>query len=252
MQVEPRGAEVSEPDVQVEPAAVSDVVESVSVSEPVGEDLAGGVATVGRVAPDQAARGTLSVAETLWDTDWFAAELSAGQAYVVEVFGVDGTDCTLRAPIVEAVHNTDGTEMAGTRWDDQSRKLYEKLTFTPTIGGTHFISVVGQAGDIGLGTYVVALTTAGEGSASRVDTIADEGCAPAAVTGLGTSTVTHGRVTLSWAASGHSAVTGYRIYRGTDARSSERFSTACPALIAACGCAVTCGFGGCRTSALCM
>ena len=56
-------------------------------SEPAGQDLSAGTDTVGVVAADSAARGTISKGFSLWDADWFAAELVAGSTYVIEVLG---------------------------------------------------------------------------------------------------------------------------------------------------------------------
>ena len=68
-----------------------------------------------------------------------------------------------------------------------------------------------------MGTYIVALTDGGSGSDERITSIGSQGCVPEAPAGLGLSEVTGGSVTLSWTAPAHSAISGYRILRGTDA-----------------------------------
>ena len=83
-----------------------------SRSEPSAGDLRGTSDTTGVVAPDQAARGRL-VETDLWDTDWFAAELTAGRAYRIQVLGTPGVDCTLLAPIVESLHDASGGSSRG-------------------------------------------------------------------------------------------------------------------------------------------
>ena len=93
---------------------------------------------------DQAARGRL-VETGLWDTDWFAAELTAGRAYRIQVLGTPGVDCTLLAPIVESLQDASGRVVAGTEWWDESRELWSRLTFTPASDGRYYISVVGEA-----------------------------------------------------------------------------------------------------------
>ena len=113
-------------------------------SEPAAGDLPGTSDTTGVVAPDQAARGRL-VETDLWDTDWFAAELTAGRTYRIQVLGTPGVDCTLLAPIVESVHDASGAVVAGTEWWDESRELWSRLTFTPATDGRYYISVVGEA-----------------------------------------------------------------------------------------------------------
>ena len=69
----------------------------------------------------------------------------------------------------------------------------------------------------GVGTYIVALTDGGSGSGERIASIGSQGCVPEAPAGLGLSEVTGSSVTLSWTAPAHSAISGYRILRGTDA-----------------------------------
>ena len=169
------------------------------------------------VALDQAARGRLTESADLWDTDWFAAELTAGRAYRIQVLGTPGVDCTLLAPIVESVHDASGTVVAGTEWGDESRQLWSRLTFTPATDGRYYISVVGEANYGGVGTYIVALTDGGSGSDERITAIGSQGCVPEAPVSLGLSEVTGSSVTLSWTAPAHSATSGYRILRGTDA-----------------------------------
>ena len=188
-----------------------------SSSEPAAEDLPGTGDTTGVVALDQAARGRLTESTALWDTDWFAADLTAGHAYRIQVLGTPGVDCTLLAPIVESVHDASGTAVAGTEWSDESRELWSRLTFTPASDGRYYISVVGEANYGGVGTYIVALTDGGSGSDERITAIGSQGCVPEAPAGLGLSEVTGGSVTLSWTAPAHSAISGYRILRGTDA-----------------------------------
>ncbi len=188
-----------------------------SSSEPAAGDLPGTSDTTGVVALDQAARGRLTESAALWDTDWFAAELTGGRAYRIQVLGATGVDCTLLAPIVESVQDAAGTAVAGTEWWDESREQWSRLTFTPATDGRYYISVVGEGNYGGLGTYIVALTDGGSGSDERITAIGSQGCVPAAPVSLGLSEVTGGSVTLSWTAPAHSAISGYRILRGTDA-----------------------------------
>ena len=209
----PEPATTPEPDTTPEPVTTTE-----SRSEPATGDLPGTSDTTGIVALDQAARGRL-VETDLWDTDWFAAELTAGLAYRIQVLGAPGVDCTLLAPIVESVHDASGRVVAGTEWWDESRELWSRLTFTPASDGRYYIAVVGEANYGGVGTYIVALTDGGSGSDERITAIGSQGCVPEAPVGLGLSDVTGGSVTLSWTAPAHSAISGYRILRGTDASS---------------------------------
>ena len=155
--------------------------DGVSRSEPVGGDLLAGTDTVGVVAADSAALGTISEGFSLWDADWFAAELVAGSSYVIEVLGAGvGADCTLRGPVLERVYDVDGTAVVGTETWDDGRDSLTKLTFTPASPGTYFVSVAGEANAAGTGTYILALTAAGERSSERVAAIGAEGCVPTA------------------------------------------------------------------------
>ena len=111
----------------------------------------------------------------------FAAELVAGSSYVIEVLGAGaGADCTLRGPVLERVYDADGTAVVGTETWDDGRDSLTKLTFTPASPGTYFVSVAGEANAAGTGTYILALTAAGERSSERVAAIGAEGCVPTA------------------------------------------------------------------------
>ena len=156
-----------------------------SRSEPAAGDLPGTSDTTGIVAFDQAARGRLTESAALWDTDWFAADLTAGRTYRIQVLGTPGVDCTLLAPIVESVQDASGTVVAGTEWWDESRELWSRLTFTPASDGRYYISVVGEANYGGVGTYILALTDGGSGSDERIAAIGSQGCVPEAPVGLG-------------------------------------------------------------------
>ena len=179
------------------PTPESRAVNAQSRSEPAAGDLPGTSDTTGMAALDQAARGRLTESADLWDTDWFAAELTAGRAYRIQVLGTPGVDCTLLAPIVESVHDTSGRVVAGTEWWDESRELWSSLTFTPASDGRYYIAVVGEANYGGVGTYIVALTDGGSGSDERITAIGSQGCVPEAPVSLGLSEVTGGSVTLS-------------------------------------------------------
>ena len=152
------------------------------------------------------------------DSDWFAAELTADTSYVIEILSASTEGCTLRAPVLEGIHNASGTLIAGTEWSNANRgNTYTELTFTPDTGGTHYIAVTAEANL--LGTYIVALTAGGDGSADRITAIGEQGCFPAAPRGLGTSGIAHNSVTLSWTAPDATGITGYQVLRGTSAAS---------------------------------
>ena len=152
---------------------------------------------------------------TNWrDRDWFAAELTAGHSYVVEVLGTPAVNCSLRGPVIDAIYDAGGTSVSGTESSAEQRTSINKITFTPTADGTHFVSVTGEANTAGTGTYVLAMTDDGDGSAEHIAVIGAQGCLPAAPTALGTSAVTHNSVTLSWTPP-NGVITGYHILRAT-------------------------------------
>ena len=189
-----------------------------SVSEPPGSDLAAGTGTSGVVAPDSAARGAIREASGWADIDWFSAELAANQAYAVEVLGTSAENCTIRAPLLVGVRDSAGATVPGTSWSAEGRGSYTSLEFTPATAGTYYLEVTGEVGfGPGLGSYILALTEAGENSTDRIAAIGAQGCFPAAPTGLGTSQIAHNSVTLSWTAPDATGVTGYQIWRGTTA-----------------------------------
>ncbi len=121
----------TEPETTPDTVPLSSGRSGQSRSEPAAGDLPGTGDTTGVVALDQAARGRLTESTALWDTDWFAADLTAGHAYRIQVLGTPGVDCTLLAPIVESVHDASGAVVAGTEWSDESREQWSRLTFTP-------------------------------------------------------------------------------------------------------------------------
>ena len=142
---EPTPAPTPEPTLAPTPEPTPEIraVNAQSRSEPAAGDLPGTSDTTGLVALDQAARGRLTESADLWDTDWFAAELTAGRAYRIQVLGTPGVDCTLLAPIVESVHDASGRVVAGTEWWDEGREQWSRLTFTPASDGRYYIAVVG-------------------------------------------------------------------------------------------------------------
>ena len=200
---------------------------TVSVSEPAGGDLAAAANTTGVVVADSPARGTIE--RTIVDepgrrvdrndVDWFKAELVAGSSYVFELLGVPAVNCTLRAPLIEAVYDASGQRVEGTGWEESPDGSWSRLEFTPASGGAYFVAVTGEEHYAGTGSYVLALTAAGSGSAAAVTAVAAAGCAASKPTGPVTRlmlTPGYEQVTLQWEAPG-GPVTGYRIFRGSSA-----------------------------------
>ena len=199
-------------------AAAAAMIPAVSVSEPPSGDLAAGTSTAGVVAPNAAALGMIREVAGWSDTDWFKAELTAKTSYVIEVLSASTEGCTLLAPVLKGIHNASGTLIDGTEWSNAERdNIYTELTFTPDTTGTHYIAVTGEPSVFG--TYILALTAGGNGSAQRITAIGEQGCFPEAPSGLGTSGIAHNSVTLSWTAPDTTGITGYQVLRGASATS---------------------------------
>ena len=149
-----------------------------STSEPNPGDLPSETATSGVVAPDSAAKGYVKAVTDWFDTDWFKANLTASQEYRIEMLGTPTvTSCNIKAPIIYGIHDSDGNLIANTKWSHDDRDHYDKLNFTPDSTGDYYVALTGDTGgDHGIGTYILALTTAGAGSDARITTIGNAGC----------------------------------------------------------------------------
>ena len=149
-----------------------------STSEPNPGDLPGETATTGIVAPDSAAKGYVKAVTDWYDSDWFKASLTASQEYRIEMLGTPTvTSCTIKAPIIYGIHDSDGNLIANTEWSHDDRDHYDKLNFTPESTGDYYVALTGDTGGShGIGTYILALTTAGTGSDARITTIGNAGC----------------------------------------------------------------------------
>ena len=149
-----------------------------STSEPNPGDLPAVTSTTGVAVPDSAAKGYVKAVTDWFDTDWFRASLTAAQEYRIEMLGNPSVNsCTIRAPIIYGIHDSDGNLIANTGWSHADRTHHEKLNFTPDTTGDYYIALTGDTGgDHGIGTYILALTTAGAGSDARITTIGNAAC----------------------------------------------------------------------------
>ena len=149
-----------------------------STSEPNPGDLPAATSTTGVVAPGSAAKGYVKAVTDWFDTDWFKASLTASQEYRIEMLGNPTvTSCTIRGPIILGIYDPSGNLIPNTEWAHADRSHYEKLTFTPDTDGDYYVALTGDTGgDHGIGTYILALTTAGTGSDGRITTIGNAGC----------------------------------------------------------------------------
>ena len=190
--------------------------QATAVSETEG-DLPESVETYGGLALGQAARAAFP-RTSRWDADWFAAELTGGAAYLIRALGAGAPHCTMPSPYLMNVRDAAGNPIESAGWTHSSRTATDAVVFTPPQSGRFYVEVAG-GGTLGVGTYIVALTTAGEGAEARIAAIGAQGCFAAAPTRLRSSNETHERVDLRWTAPQHSAISGYRILRGPSAES---------------------------------
>ena len=135
---------------------VSVTEETVSVSEPVGEDLPADTTTTGTVGIPGSATGNIA---TDGDQDWFAIELVTGRTYLVDLEGSETDLGTLQDPYLRGIYDADGDLVSGTSNDDIGTSLNSRVTFTPTADGTYYVAV--GAYDSNVGTYTVSVRETG-------------------------------------------------------------------------------------------
>ena len=118
------------------------------------DDFAEGTSTAGAVSVG----GTVTaMVNTPHEQDWFAAELVAGTAYVIDVTGAPSGAGTLEDPYLGGIFGADGGYIAATtNHDRDSTSVESRIEFTPDDSGTHYIAV--GADDNGVGTYTLAVT----------------------------------------------------------------------------------------------
>ena len=95
------------------------------------------------------------------DRDWFAVDLVAGTAYVIELLGVNsppGTPAsgTLEDPTIWGITLEDGTAVADTSDDDSGYGNNSAVWYRPTASGKHFVIAGAQAS--GTGIYELAVS----------------------------------------------------------------------------------------------
>ena len=95
------------------------------------------------------------------DRDWFAVDLVAGTAYVIELLGADsppGTPAsgTLEDPKIWGITLQDGTAVADTSDDDSGYGNNSSVWYRPTASGKHFVIAGAQAS--GTGIYELAVS----------------------------------------------------------------------------------------------
>ena len=133
---------------------------TLSVSE-ISDDYAADRTTTGRVVVDGSATGNV---EYNRDTDWFAVELEAGQAYRFDLEGSSTGGGTLRDPVLTGIYDSAGRQSVGYH-DDGGVDRNSRAYFAPAEGATYYVSA-GTYGNY-QGTYTLRVTDLGPVSVSE-------------------------------------------------------------------------------------
>ncbi len=143
---------------------------TLSVSNP--RAVSGGTTVQADIAATAATTASLSVGgsaassiDTASDQDWFSVSLSAGRSYSFALAGAASGGGTLGNPYLRGIYNGSGTLVSGTTDDDSGYGNDALVNFTPTTGGTYYVSA--GAFSTGTGSYTLTLTenvSAGTGS----------------------------------------------------------------------------------------
>ena len=129
---------------------------TLSVTDISTDDFTADTGTTGTVAVDGSATGRINpTGDSTGDADWFAVELAAGTTYQFDLEGSPTEGGTLANPRLLGIHDTDGDLMPDTTDDDGGEGNNARVTFTPTAGGTYYVSA-GGVGD-GTGTYALSV-----------------------------------------------------------------------------------------------
>ncbi|MDE0498401.1 MAG: pre-peptidase C-terminal domain-containing protein [Acidimicrobiaceae bacterium] len=121
-------------------------------------DHSADVSSTGAVSVGGSTRARVDFAN---DRDWFAVDLVAGTAYVIELLGVDsppGTPAsgTLEDPKIWGITLEDGTAVANTSDDSSGTGNNGAVWYRPTASGTYF--VIAGAAASGTGIYNLAVS----------------------------------------------------------------------------------------------
>ena len=120
--------------------------------EELTDDFSADTSTTGRVSVAGSVTGEL---EHRGDQDWFAVTLQAGKDYVVDLEGG-----TLRDPVLFGIYDADGVQISHTYNDDGGEGSNSRLSFTPTVNGTYYVSAAANSSTYyyNAGTYTLTVT----------------------------------------------------------------------------------------------
>ena len=149
-----------------------------SVTDLTAEDAhTAGTDTAGTVAVDGSVTGEIGHGG---DQDWFAVTLEAGRTYRFSLEGSATDAGTLYDPHLRGIHDSNGNLIAGTADKNGGEGRNALVTFTPTEGGTYYVSA-GAWRDFE-GTYRLSVTDTSVTDTSVADTsVADTSVADTSV-----------------------------------------------------------------------
>ena len=116
--------------------------------DPQGDDIGSTASTAGRVSAGSSVNGNIEVAA---DRDWFAINLTAGQAYTFRLNAAAASGLT--DPYL-TLYNASGTQLAAD--DDSGGNANALLTYTPSTSATYYLEARGYGSAVG--PYTLAAT----------------------------------------------------------------------------------------------
>lgn len=131
-------------------------------------DIASSTSTTGVISVGGSVNGDI---ETILDHDWYRVTLVANTTYTIRLLGTGTAANTLADPMIDGIYNSTGTFSGGFNNDgliSGSSGRDALSTFTPTAGGTYYISAASDM--YTTGTYTLTLTS--NSSTSVADTVA--------------------------------------------------------------------------------
>ena len=119
----------------------------------VTDDYSANVSTTGVVSVGGSAVGSVEMAN---DQDWFRVSLIAGAAYTINLEGLPTSQGTLADTVLNGIYTSAGVLISGTFNDDGGTGGNSRISYTPTVSGTYFISSGGYSSLTG--TYKLSVS----------------------------------------------------------------------------------------------
>lgn len=136
------------------------------------DDFASDVSTLGTLNVGDTTNGSV---ETPMDQDWFAMNLTGGQAYEIRLNGTDAAG-SLSDPFIYGVYDAAANKISNTENDDGGSGKNSFVLFTPDSSGVYYLAAGGNLSSTG--DYTVSLVQ----RASNQDDFADNASTAGGVT----------------------------------------------------------------------